>query len=597
MVRLRLVLLSLSLLAGLVASGCATNPGTPDGSTGMDGSTLPGRDGGGPPPGSGPCGGAGGACCVGRICELGLTCGAGDACCIEAGGGQRCDSASDCCRGLACQGGGCCAPRAAACTGSSDCCTGLVCSEGACVNPDEDLPPGSEGCGGAGGTCCPGFSCRSGLVCNEGSCGACGADGQACCDGATACVGSLACDVTTVTCVNADPATACGEIDNACCPDSRGVPFECSGDLSCVSGTCLRPEDVGFEGAPCTDRGGCDPGLVCDRRTEPGGVCITTPGDCGMEGMMCCDLGGDEGECEGSKYCQFGECSTCRGPSLTCLLGGILPGQECCAGSVCRPSPLVPRCCMGDGGSCVNSLDCCGLTSCNSGACECSDEGSFCVTSAECCDGLSCRTFQCREDGPAEMCEDAGASCEASAECCDGLACSETRTEPTAPPVRQCCSGGSTSCDSSEDCCGRMECTDGECQCVVEGGLCDRDIECCTDGEELACIAGSCTLSDGCARETQTCTDDGEGAPMCCGGLRCDSPLEGISRGRQCCSQIDARCRDDQDCCGGTTCENESCVCVAAGQSCETRLDCCTGLSCTETSEGSGSYTCQTPPA
>src|SRR5690606_33436587 len=106
----------------------------------------------------------------------------------------------------------------------------------------------------------------------------------------------------------------------------------------------------------------------------------------------------------------------------------------------------------------------------------------------------------------------------------------------------------------------------------------------------------SCTPSAGCARETQTCTDTGEGAPTCCGGLRCDSPLPGVGRGRQCCSQVEARCRNDDDCCGGTTCVNESCACVDSGGTCETRLDCCTGLTCAETSAGSGSYTCQTPP-
>jgi hypothetical protein len=32
------------------------------------------------------------------------------------------------------------------------------------------------------------------------------------------------------------------------------------------------------------------------------------------------------------------------------------------------------------------------------------------------------------------------------------------------------------------------------------------------------------------------------------------------------------------------------------GMACETRLECCTGLTCAETSAGSGSFTCQTPP-
>ncbi|MEQ8453720.1 MAG: hypothetical protein RLO52_24855 [Sandaracinaceae bacterium] len=574
--------------------GCASNPANPDGSVdGMDG-RVTGRDGSVGP--TGRCGRAGGSCCVGRVCELGLSCGAGDLCCIQAGGGAACDAASDCCRGLACQGRSCCAPRGAACTGSADCCSGLACSDGACVNPDEDLPPDVSGCGGAGSTCCPGFTCRSGLVCNEGTCGACGDDGQPCCDGTTSCLGSLACDVTTATCVNADPATACGEIDRPCCaPPGGGPATECAGDRVCVGGTCLNPEDTGFEGAPCGSRGTCDPDLVCDRRMDPSGLCAMTPADCGRDGMGCCDLGGSEGECAGELHCQFGSCTTCRGPSLTCLLGGLLPGQECCAGSVCRPAPLVPRCCMGEGGDCENSLDCCGLMSCGGdGTCSCSREGSFCLDSSECCDGFTCQTFMCRPEGPA--CLDSGAACSGSSTCCAGLACSETRSEPTAPPVRQCCSGGSTSCDDDEDCCGRMACEDGECECVVMGGLCDRDIECC-DGEtsDNICVAGACANGDGCARETQTCSSDGVSAPMCCGGLRCDQPV--VDRDRRCCAGVGNRCRNDMDCCGNSTCgDDETCQCVVEGSSCETGLECCAGLSCMESSPGSGSFSCTRPP-
>ena len=583
------VAFGLLTVASSAIHGCAENPANPDGG-GMDGARPDGSV--GP---TGRCGGAAASCCTGRICELGLQCGAGDVCCIQAGGGTRCNSASDCCRGLACSGGACCAPRAAACTGSNDCCTGLVCNGGVCAN-DDDLPPGSEGCGGATATCCPGFTCRSGLVCTDGTCSGCGDDGQPCCDGSTACIGSLACDVTTGNCVNADPATACGEIDNECCVGTTGVPSECSGALVCTAGRCLNADDVGFEGAPCGPRGSCDPDLVCDRRMDPRGTCITTPEDCGRETMMCCDLGGTEGgECAGSMHCQFGDCSTCRGPSLSCLLGGLLPGQECCSGSVCRPSPLVPRCCMGGGGNCENSLDCCGLMTCGGdGTCSCSGEGSFCITNAECCDGFTCSTFQCRAAGPA--CLDPGAMCMASTQCCDGLACSETRTEPTAPPVRQCCSGGSTSCDADEDCCGRMACEDGECQCVASGGLCDRDIECCNDGGgSNICVAGACADGAGCARETRTCSDDGTTAPMCCGGLRCDLPL--VTRDRRCCGGLGNRCRNDMDCCGNSTCgASETCECVAEGMPCETRLECCTGLSCAETSAGSGSFSCQRPP-
>jgi len=572
-----------------VVPGCADNPtGSPDGSSGgMDSSMTMNPDGGGPV-GSGPCGTSGGTCCVGRICELGLDCGRGDICCIQPGSGTGCDSASDCCRGLACNSGRCCAPRMASCGGSSDCCDGLVCtSSGVCAAPgDVDAMP--DTCGRPGQRCCDGFTCAGEVVCTEGMCESCGGEGEACCDGASPCTSpSLACDVTTATCVNADPTMACGEIDRPCCDGPDGTPTDCSGDMVCRGGTCLRPDDVGFMGAPCGPRGTCDPGLVCDRRMDPSGLCETTPEDCGRDGQMCCDLGGSMSECDGSLHCQFGDCTACRGPSLTCLLGGLLPGQECCAGSVCRPAPLIPRCCMGQGGDCENSLDCCGLMFCGGdGTCSCGRDGSFCLDSSECCEGTTCQTFMCR---PSEttMCEDTGAACESGSECCAGLACSETRTEPTARPVRQCCAGGSTSCEENEDCCGRMLCEDGECECVPRDGLCDRDIECC--GDDI-CLAGSCQDGTGCRRETVTCDPT---ANECCGALRCSRSLRMDSH--SCCVDRGVRCRNDMDCCGNMTCDldTERCTPVPEGSACDSINDCEDGVGCTESSPGAGDYTCR----
>lgn len=571
-------------VAFLFLVGCATNPSLPDGSV-RDGSRP---DGGGVGP-SGPCGGSGGGCCASRICELGLECGRGDICCVQAGSGTACMAASDCCRGLACDSGRCCAPRSAACAGSSDCCTGLVCNrDGVCANPDE-VDPDPDTCGRPGQRCCDGFTCRDEVVCSEGMCVGCGGEGDACCDGSSPCTSStLACEVMSATCVNADPATACGEIDNACCPGPGGTPTDCSGDLVCRGGTCLRPTDTGFEGAPCNARGTCDVGLVCDRRTDPGGLCITPPGGCGAETAMCCDLGGSEGSCTGSLHCQFGNCSTCRGPSLTCLLGGLLPGQECCSGSACRPAPLIPRCCMGDGGACENSLDCCGLMNCGGGTCSCGSDGSLCIDSSECCEGFTCQTFQCRP-GPS-ACLDTGATCMSGSECCGGLACSETRTEPTAPAVRQCCAGGDTACDENEDCCGRMACTDGACECVPRAGLCDRDIECC--GEDI-CLAGSCQDGAGCQRETEVCDPTAIGD--CCGALRCGTSLR--TGDDHCCVDRGVRCREAADCCGNMTCDmtTERCLAVPVGMACDSSNDCEDGVSCAESSVGANDWSCRAP--
>ncbi len=592
---------------GIAIVGCAENNPTRDGGR-MDGTTT--RPDGSVIP-TGPCGSTGGACCTGRICELGLRCGRGDVCCIQPGSSSVCSAASDCCSGLACEGTRCCAPRTTACTASSDCCLGLVCgASGVCQLPEE-VDPTTPDCGAPGGVCCAGFTCRDEGVCNpaDGRCQACGSAGEACCDGTSACdAPTLGCEITrdatgTVTgteCVDVtDPAHACGGVDQTCCPGTPGgTPSECSGDLRCIESAgstfrCLEPDDTGFEGAPCGPRGGCEPGLVCDRRTNPDGVCETAPDDCGRDGQMCCDLGGSESSCSGSLHCQFGDCSTCRGPSLTCLLGGLLPGQECCAGSVCRPAPLVPRCCMGEGGQCENGLDCCGLMGCNDGTCACSNENSFCLDSSECCDGLTCQTFLCRPAEGETMCKEVGTGCEGASECCAGLTCSETRTEPTAPAPRQCCGAADTSCDSHSDCCGQMLCDpeSGECECVMRAGLCDRDVECC-DGD--ICLVGSCQAGGDCVRERQVCDPLED---TCCGMLRC--LRHNRDAANYCCVDAGFRCREDADCCGEMTCntDSERCEPVAEGGQCDTQFDCAVGFSCAESSSGAGDWSCRRPPA
>src|SRR5688572_24250911 len=252
---------ALVFASAFLLAGCPANPARPD-SGGEDGAIE--IDGG---VSGGLCGGAGADCCAGRICELGLRCGRGDTCCVQPGSSAACDSASDCCQGLACQGSRCCTPRAAACSASSDCCMGLVCSrEGTCEAPG-DVDPTMPSCGTPGMVCCAGFSCRDEAVCNteSGTCELCGQEGQPCCDGASPCTStSLSCEVArgaggevVATCVDPmDPSRLCGGIDEPCCMGTTGMATDCSGGLTCSpSGTCLNPTDTGMMGEPCGPRG------------------------------------------------------------------------------------------------------------------------------------------------------------------------------------------------------------------------------------------------------------------------------------------------------------------------------------------------------
>lgn len=608
------------LLLTLVA-GCANGNDTGrDTGRRADAAVPLGVD-GGPSGPDGACGPAGNACCAGRTCELGLRCGRGDLCCVGPGSPVACTNVSDCCTGLSCQGGACCAARGGSCGGASDCCSGLVCASGVCRNPEiDDIdgpgpggPGDGAGCGGVGGTCCAGFTCLSGNVCDTstGTCAACGDAGERCCDGSSACSRpTLSCDGTR--CVEVtDPAFACGDIDEPCC-DASGRPggTECTGDLSCSpGGRCIRATDTGGMGEPCTTRGTCEGGLVCDRSTSPPS-CTMTPDDCGRDMQMCCDTNMDSmpDACEGSQNCQFGTCSSCRGPSISCLLDGvpILGGGGCCNGSVCRPAPIVPRCCAGAGSTCTNSTDCCGFMQCNSGTCQAGREGQFCTDSAECGEGLICKTFMCRPEDEGStgegmmddlclsnsdcaegftcrnfqctstttMCIDAPMPCTAEGSCCDGLACAPAPNagEPTTPPPQRCCASGGTSCDDHYDCCGEMLCVEGQCQCQGENALCYSDQDCC---EGQGCVGGNCVDITDCRRPGQTCT----GLADCCGIQIC-GPASFGGTNRHCGLAQGARCTDSNECVGLQECTGGMCECRRMSQSCAGSFDCCGSLIC-----------------
>ncbi len=532
-----------------------------------------------------PCGPLGQMCCAGSTCELGLRCARGT-CCLQANSSTRCATSADCCTGLTCTSGVCCAGRSSTCTGSGDCCSGLVCSGGVCLSPDMGDLPGMSGCGGAGGTCCAGFTCRSGLVCNSttGMCEGCGESGGRCCDGMTSCVSSsLVCNPMSGDCETApDPTMRCGRIDGPCCAEDGVSPSgtgNCEGGLVCLGGTCSDPTDTGGMDQPCGPRSTCDAGLMCDHGSN---TCVMTPSDCGHDMQMCCDTGAPS--CDGAQHCQFGSCTTCQGPSLSCVLGGLLPGQTCCNGSVCRPAPLIPRCCVGADQPCTNSLDCCGLMMCRDGMCQAGREGSFCLDSSECADGLTCQTFMCRPD-PMASCMPQGQSCTTNAECCAGFTCGVSSDSTVSDRPLQCCTGSGGACQSPADCCGEMTCTDNMCACRGVDDTCFRDAECCATGTDpaghtgsLGCVAGACQVVDHCRRPgsaTTACT----GRPDCCEGLECLAPDAGSSM-TVCCQQSMSPCQRDDDCCGTMTCTMGRCQCQGVGSSCANDTDCCGGATC-----------------
>ena len=573
---------------GALASSCAHSTAHGDaGSGNVDGNVDGSSNIDGSRPSDTVCGPAGMHCCAGNTCELGLRCSSGT-CCVQAHSPTRCTSAADCCQGLTCTAQTCCAGRSSTCTGSADCCSGLVCSMGVCMSPSMGDPVGMSGCGAPGAVCCTGFTCLSGHVCNAttGHCEGCGTAGMRCCDGATACADtSLVCNARTGNCETApDPTMRCGRIDGPCCAADGVSPggTNCEGGLVCTAGTCSNSHDTGGPGQPCNPRGGCAMGNICNHTMN---TCMPMPDNCGADMMMCCDTGGGTMGCGGSEHCQFGMCSSCVGPSLSCLLGGILPGQTCCNGSVCRPAPLVPRCCVGQGQMCTNSLDCCGLMQCSGGMCQAGRMGSLCIDSSECGMGLVCHLFMCQPD-PMAMCAPQGQMCTGAAGCCTGYTCgvSHSATMTTAPTV--CCTAHGGSCANEDECCGHMPCTNNMCACLDIDMPCFRDPECCDSGTNMAtgatgalgCVAGACQITDHCKRPGMAnvnCT----GRADCCQGLDC---LIGHSGGTQtvCCQEGMSPCQHDADCCGTMTCTMGRCTCQAVGRRCSNDIDCCGAATC-----------------
>jgi len=349
---------------------------------------------------------------------------------------------------------------------------------------------------------------------------------------------------------------------------------------------CSDSHDTGGAGQPCNSHGGCTAGNLCNHSTN---MCSPTPTTCGHDTMMCCDAGGGAAQsCDGSEHCQQGTCSMCAGPSLTCVLGGILPGQQCCNGAVCRPAPLLPRCCIGAGEHCASSLDCCGLMSCQNGMCQAGTMGTICITSAECGMGLTCSYSHipptCQPD-PMASCMPAGQTCSGASGCCEGYTCgvSHSATMTTAPTV--CCTAHDGACMTEDDCCGHMTCTNGTCMCQDTNANCFRDAECCDTGMDmtgatgtLGCVAGECQIVDHCKRPGMadvTCT----GRADCCMGLDC---LIGHSGGTQtvCCQEGMSPCQHDSDCCGTMTCTMGRCQCQAVGMHCSNDIDCCGFATC-----------------
>lgn len=242
-----------------------------------------------------------------------------------------------------------CIASGAMCTqGSSVCCAGLACGA---------QPGGTFCCRPAMGTCTAGRECCGSMLCTGGRC----------------------------VCRRGDE--TCTE-DTDCCGGARCQPIEDGGTIK----RCA----CGHQNDSCTSNEGCCGGLECR-----GGRCLI-PG-CNPPGEMCGV--GDASECCSGFLCQAqpsGSQSCCRFPSLTSdgTQVDCHSGAECCGFSPCSGGHCV---CQRAGGSCMNSLECCGGMLCDrpdagaQGTCRCQARGQFCIPNGnDCCPGTTCTNNTCQ---------------------------------------------------------------------------------------------------------------------------------------------------------------------------------------------------------
>jgi hypothetical protein len=382
----------------------------------------------------------GGDCCSQTCDSTTHTCAASVAQCHSAGG--ACGTGLDCCS-LSCVGGQCankCVADNQACTSDAECCgqkcgaapvnggpdgaTAMTCTpiSTACLSAGNPCtPPGPDG--GASATCCSGL----------------------CSAGGTCVLQSSFCIQTNDICVN----------NNDCC---TGLCSSDIGDAGGGVGHCVNPPNSGrsncsgaADGTLCSDCGSCCSALCAPYIT---GVKVCQPANgCHVEGDLCrsdsdccnadinsldgggrgvyCSLAPGEpvGYCTGPNGCRpLGD--TCHLTNYTC--SNSTKANDCCAiggpsNKICAIDPLgVPRCasgvCVGPGGSCTNSLDCCQA---DGGLCYSADGGgaaSGCLPCIPVPDGGS--GFVCAQPNDAgTFCQQNGQTCTVNADCCDTLMC------------------------------------------------------------------------------------------------------------------------------------------------------------------------------
>lgn len=357
-----------------------------------------------------------------------------------------------------------------------------------------------------------------------------------------------------------------GDYVNAsgCCPSGVPVCVDAAGNGSCcpapsrclADGTCCTPMTCAAEGKNC----GFIPDL-CGEQLDCG--------TCDSNACLTCTDNTCETTCTApASCCGNGTCGLQNGPQ------GCTADEQCCSGTcvagTCQAQPGAV------GAACDSDADCTGGTTCVDGVC-CSTPvvcGGSCCTDplARCHNSVCCVPATCAS---------LGAACGTPSDGCGGTLSCGTCAAPNT------CGGGGTP--------GQCGCTSNTCesldaQCGDYPNNCGgEDIHCGTCPGGFACNAGGCV--EICDAVGTVCNPATE---QCCTGESCDrvyEPAVGIIS--RCCRQPQEPCNGPGQCCNPlipgsaipdfritAICQNNEVCCVPPAFFCRNDGDCCAGSSC-----------------
>ncbi|MBL4818385.1 MAG: hypothetical protein JKY15_04020 [Deltaproteobacteria bacterium] len=365
------------------------------------------------------------------------------------------------------------------------------------------------------------------------------------------------------------------------CDDSNACTFD-----NCVSGTCTNTVVSCDDSNPCTANTcvpatGCTATLVLDGTLcNDGQACTSSDqclaGSCQGAPVICsadacntstCNL--SSGSCvtvpidfEDNNVCTIDSCDSILGPQHTTIANCCLSDSECndsniCTADTCSASnqcsfaAIVGQACS-DNNLCTSSDVCTASGSCTGTALDCADTDPCTLDSCDTISGL------CLNVGDASL---AGAACD------DGISCTSSD---------QC--NSLAQCSGADSCVAPVACSTTSCN--LASGLCEPIANDAACDDQISCTADSCSLTEGCLRDTFACecianTSD----------IRCDdsSPCtnDTCSANYECQHDITGTdglaCSDSNACTSPDTCLTGVCAAGAA-------IDCNDSDACTSDS-------------